>query len=226
MDYKLSKIINMPVIWSGPKSANNLIILAHGAGAPMDTDFMDFFANGLAEHSIRVLRFEFPYMALRREGSNRRPPNTQQILLTSWRQIIEECRLTHKGPIYIGGKSMGGRMATMIADEEKVQGVVCLGYPFYAPGRMDKPRIEHLLTLKTPTLILQGERDVMGSKEVVSKYNLSNRISIHWLTDGDHSLKPRKKSGYTEDGNLGEGLNETKIFVQSLSPNSELPKKA
>ncbi len=222
----MSKMINMPVIWSGPKSADNLIILAHGAGAPMDTDVMNFFADTLAEQSIRVLRFEFPYMALRREGNGRRPPNPQDILLTSWRQIIEECRLSHEGPIYIGGKSMGGRMATMIADEEDVQGAFCLGYPFYAPGKEDKPRIEHLLTLKTPTLILQGERDVMGSKEVVSKYQLSNRINIHWLNDGDHSFKPRKKSEYTEDGNLDEGLNEMKNFIQSLSPNSGHPKKA
>jgi len=117
-------------------------------------------------------------------------------------------------------------MATKIADKEDVQGVVCLGYPFYAPGKIDKPRIEHLLTLKTPTLILQGERDAMGSKEVVSKYDLSNRINIHWLNDGDHSLKPRMKSGYSEDDNFKEGLIEIKIFIQSQSINFEHPKKA
>ena len=192
----------------------------------MDTDFMNFFANTLAEHSIRVLRFEFPYMALRREGKGKRPPNTLKILLTSWRQIIEACRLSHKGSIYIGGKSMGGRLATMIADEEAVQGVICLGYPFYASGKADTPRIEHLLSMKTPALFLQGERDIMGSKEDVSKYALSNQVIIRWIRDGDHSLKPRKKSGYTELDNLNEVENEIRIFIRSQESKSKHFKKA
>lgn len=206
-------MINLPIIKNGSESAEKLLILAHGAGAPMDTVFMDYFAEMLSGASIKVLRFEFPYMALRREGHGRRPPNTQKILLASWRQIIEECRKSHDGPIFIGGKSMGGRMASMIADECDVDGLVLLGYPFYATGKQDKPRIDHLLTLKTPTLILQGDRDPMGSKETVGQYNLSKRIKIFWLPDGNHDLTPRKKSGISEGENLKDALSEIMHFM-------------
>ncbi len=211
----MSKINNLPVIWNGPKSSEKIVILAHGAGAPMDTDFMNFFAEYLAEHNVRVLRFEFPYMALRREGHGRRPPNPQKTLLASWRQIISECRNQHSGPIYIGGKSMGGRMASMIADECDVDGLVLLGYPFYAPGKRDKPRIEHLLNIKTSTLILQGERDPMGSKEVVESYGLSDAIKTIWLADGNHDLRPRVKSGSSHDDNLNCAALEIVKFVQN-----------
>lgn len=161
----LDNIATLPVLWDGPEEAQNLFIFAHGAGAPMDTDFMNFFAFELAKNNIRVLRFEFPYMALRREGHGKRPPNTQKILFKSWCNIIEECRSQFNGSIYIGGKSMGGRMASMIADQQNVSGLICLGYPFYAPGKKDKPRIDHLQNLMTKTLILQGERDAMGSRD-------------------------------------------------------------
>lgn len=209
----LDKIANLPVIWNGPENSKKIFIFAHGAGAPMDTDFMNFFANVLGQKNIRVLRFEFPYMALRREGHGKRPPNTQKVLLESWCNIINECRHFHNGKIYIGGKSMGGRMASMIADQENVAGLICLGYPFYAPGKQEKPRSEHLRKLKTRTLILQGERDSMGSKEVVMKYSLSDKISVSWLPDGDHSLKPRKKSGHTEEGNLESASKNISSFI-------------
>lgn len=203
----------MPVIWNGPEDATKLFIFAHGAGAPMDTDFMDFFAHDLGQKSIRILRFEFPYMALRRDGHGKRPPNTQKILLESWCTIIEACRQDFKGSIYIGGKSMGGRMASMVADHQNVSGLICLGYPFYAPGKQDKPRIEHLQDLKTRTLILQGERDAMGSKEIIKHYPLSEQIEICWLVDGDHGLKPRKKSGYSEQYNFQQASNKISHFI-------------
>lgn len=179
----------------------------------MDTDFMDFFAHNLGKNKIRVLRFEFPYMALRREGHGKRPPNTQKILLECWSDVIKGCRKFHNGEIYIGGKSMGGRMASMIADQEGVTGLICLGYPFYAPGKQDKPRIDHLENLRTRTLILQGERDSMRSKEIVENYSLSNQLSISWLPDGDHGLKPRKKSGFTEEGNFNLASNLILNFI-------------
>lgn len=174
---------------------------------------MDFFAHNLGKNKIRVLRFEFPYMALRREGHGKRPPNTQKILLECWSDVIKGSRKFHNGEIYIGGKSMGGRMASMIADQEGVTGLICLGYPFYAPGKQDKPRIDHLENLRTRTLILQGERDSMGSKEIVEYYSLSNQLSISWLPDGDHGLKPRKKSGFTEEGNFNLASNLILNFI-------------
>jgi len=213
----LSELSNLPTLWNGSQSAENLLILAHGAGAPMDTEFMNFFAEKLAKANIKVLRFEFPYMALRRRGHGRRPPNTQKILLSSWRDIITECRKIHSGSIFIGGKSMGGRMASMVADECGVAGLIVLGYPFYAPSKQDKPRIEHLLKLKTPSLILQGERDPMGAREIVESYNLSEEIKIIWLGDGNHDLKPRKKSGITEQENFQRALNEISSAINISS---------
>ena len=210
----MDNIATLPVLWDGPEEAKNLFIFAHGAGAPMDTDFMNFFAQNLAKNNIRVLRFEFPYMAMRREGHGKRPPNTQKILLESWCNIIKECRSLFNGNIYIGGKSMGGRMASMIADQQNVSGLICLGYPFYAPGKKDKPRIDHLQNLKTKTLILQGERDAMGSREIVETYKISNKISISWLPDGDHGLKPRKKSGFTEKDNFRSVLKSISQFIE------------
>ncbi len=213
----MSEIPDLPTMLDGPNDADAMLILAHGAGAPMDTDFMNYFAHTLTGPTLKVLRFEFPYMALRREGHGRRPPNTQKILLKSWRQIIDQARISHNGPLFIGGKSMGGRMASMIADECVVTGLVFLGYPFYAPGKMDKPRTEHLEILKTPTLVLQGERDPMGSKEVVRNYSLSKSIEIVWLEDGNHDLKPRVRSGLTHDDNLSKAATAITNFITRVS---------
>ncbi|HPF46060.1 MAG TPA: hypothetical protein P5227_11705 [Emcibacteraceae bacterium] len=212
----MSKIKNHPVIWTGPDNAEKLLILAHGAGAPMDTEFMNFFAETLARKNIKILRFEFPYMAIRRDGGGKRPPNPLKTLLTSWRQIIDESRKKHKGPIFIGGKSMGGRIASMVADDCDVNGLILLGYPFYAPGKLDKPRIDHLINLKTPALILQGERDPMGSEDIVSRYILSNKIKVVWLKDGNHDLKPRIKSGRSHHDNLVQSAIEISDFIEAL----------
>ncbi len=215
----MSETIKRPTLCNGPTDAAVTVILAHGAGAPMDTDFMNFFAEKLASSGIRVIRFEFPYMALRREGHGKRPPNGQKILLTSWRQIINDNRKGSKSRLFIGGKSMGGRMASMIADEMAVDGLICLGYPFYAPGKMDNPRIEHLREIRTPTLILQGERDPMGTREIVGRFSLSSNITINWLADGNHDLAPRKKSGLTHQGHLKQALKSISHFIRSTQKN-------
>ena len=198
----------------GPTSAKLTVALAHGAGAPMDSGFMEVIATGVAQQGYRCIRFEFPYMAERRETGKKRPPDRQPKLLETWHAVIN-----HLGPdnLVIGGKSMGGRMATLVADDTRVRGVVALGYPFYGAGRTDKPRIEHLKTLKTPTLICQGTRDSLGSHDVITGLTLSDAITYHWAEDGDHSLKPRKKSGRTEDQNLSETLDAMSRFLTGLS---------
>jgi predicted alpha/beta-hydrolase family hydrolase len=199
---------------SGPKSAPLTVVLAHGAGAPMDTPFMTFFAEGLARAGYRAVRFEFPYMAARRQTGAKKPPDRQPVLLETWRSVVAEL-----GPekLVIGGKSMGGRMASLIADDTKVQGLVCLGYPFYGAGRKDKPRTEHLMSLKTRTLICQGERDPMGDRDSVSQLKLSRAIKVRWLPDGDHDLKPRRASGRTHDENLTDALDAVCEFLAALS---------
>ncbi|WP_025899975.1 alpha/beta family hydrolase [Sneathiella glossodoripedis] len=200
---------------NGNPNASSVLILAHGAGAPMDSPFMEYFAQNLGGESLHVIRFEFPYMQIRRKEGTKRPPDRQPKLLERWREVIADFGSYRN--LIIGGKSMGGRMASLIADEMQVKGLVCLGYPFYAPGRSDKPRTEHLAQLSTPSLIVQGKRDSMGKKSDVELYELSNQISFHWCEDGDHSFKPRKASGLTEEENWKLAVAAVSEFVTSIS---------
>src|SRR5689334_2747204 len=140
----------------GPQTARRTIVLAHGAGAAMDTPFMSFFAKNLAERDFQVVRFEFPYMAKKRSTGKGGPPDRETVLWDAWLSVID--KLGADG-LVIGGKSMGGRIASLVADAAHVAGLVCLGYPFHPTGKPAKLRVAHLPTLATPTLIVQGERD-------------------------------------------------------------------
>jgi len=204
----------------GPADAPLTVALAHGAGAAMDSAFMQAFAEGLAARGLRCVRFEFPYMAERRVDGKKRPPNRAPLLLETWRAVID-----HLGPenLVIGGKSMGGRIASMIArtleDEgAPVKGLVCLGYPFHPPGKPEKAveRLAHLTDIRSPTLILQGTRDTFGGREQVPVSALSNAVRVTWLEDGDHGFKPRKKSGRSEAQNWDEALNAIDAFARAL----------
>lgn len=200
-------------LFNGPKNADKTVVLAHGAGAPMDSEFMAYFADGLAAQGLRVARFEFPYMVKRREDGKRRPPDRAPVLLETYLNVAAEL-----GPdnLVVSGKSMGGRIASMIADEAGVAGLVCLGYPFHPPGKPEKLRTEHLAGLKTPSLILQGERDPFGRRDEVESYTLSKAIKLDFLPDGDHDLKPRKASGRTREQNWADGLERMAGFARRL----------
>lgn len=192
------------MLFDGPEDAAVTILLAHGAGAPMDSASMTATANALAAAGLRVARFEFGYMAARRTGE-RRPPPRAETLSPEYLAAIET--LGTKTPLIVGGKSMGGRVASMIADEAhaagKIAGLLCLGYPFHPPGKPTQLRTRHLADLATPTLICQGTRDEFGTREEVSTYALSDSISVLWLEDGDHDLKPRKSvSGFSAADHL------------------------
>ena len=203
-------------LWNGAvQGAGWTLILAHGAGAPMDSQWMAEMAERLAVRGVNVLRFEFPYMAQRRRDGGKRPPNPQPVLLECWREVFSEVRRHVAGPIAIGGKSMGGRMASLLADELGVDALVCLGYPFYAAGKPEKPRVAHLAHVKTPTLIVQGERDALGNREAVEAYTLSPAIEVHWLVAGDHDLKPLKASGYSHAQHLEAAADR---IVSGLKP--------
>ena len=199
-----------PFLLNGPNQSPATVVLAHGAGAPMDSSFMNYMALGLAAEKLKVIRFEFPYMLERRQVGSKRPPNPAPLLISHWKSIIH--KLSTEKNLFIGGKSMGGRIASMVADEASVRGLIILGYPFHPPGQPDKTRPAHLKTLVTP--ILQGERDTLGNKTDVGKYNLSSAIRIRWLPDGDHSFKPRKKSGYTDEANRHTAITEMGAFVR------------
>ena len=189
------------------------LILAHGAGAPMDSAFMQEMAQLLAARGIAVLRFEFAYMAARRLDGKKRPPNPQAKLLEQWRAVYLQVRQQVAGPLAIGGKSMGGRMASLLADELNVDALVCLGYPFYAVGKPEKPRVAHLAELQTPTLIIQGERDALGNHQAVAGYNLSESVRLHCLAAGDHDLKPLKSSGFTHQQHLLSAADAVAAFL-------------
>ena len=197
---------------SAPASAT--LILAHGAGAPMDSGWMNDMAARLAASGVNVLRFEFPYMAQRRVDGGKRPPNPAPKLLECWREVYAVVRRHVAGRLAIGGKSMGGRMASLLADELEVDALVCLGYPFYAVGKPEKPRVEHLAALKTPTLIVQGERDTLGNREAVEAYTLAPSIEVFWLVAGDHDLKPLKASGFTHEQHLADAAKKVSEFLQ------------
>jgi predicted alpha/beta-hydrolase family hydrolase len=202
-------------LFEGPAKAPLTIVLAHGAGAPMDSPFMDTIARGLAAAGLRVARFEFPYMQARRQSGKRGAPDREPVLLQSWRDVVAE--LGGGARLIIGGKSMGGRIASMVADETDVRGLVCLGYPFHPPGKPVGTRVKHLEAIATPTLVLQGERDSFGRRDEVEKYKLSKQIRIAWLEDGDHSFKPRASSGRTQAQNLAEATAAMDRFVKALA---------
>ena len=201
-------------LWNAATTpASATLILAHGAGAPMDSAWMNDMAARLAASGINVLRFEFPYMAQRRVDGGKRPPNPAPKLLECWREVYAVVRRHVAGRLAIGGKSMGGRMASLLADELEADALVCLGYPFYAVGKPEKPRVEHLAVLKTRTLIVQGERDALGNREAVEAYTLAPSIEVFWLAAGDHDLKPLKASGFTHEQHLTAAAGKVAAFL-------------
>lgn len=199
------------LLHDGPKDAAARLVLAHGAGAPMKSAFMEEMAVALGARGIAVTRFEFPYMQARRYGGKRGGPDPQAVLLATYREVIES--LGPGAPLFIGGKSMGGRMASMIADEAGVRGLVCLGYPFHPAGKPKQLRVAHLKELRTKTLIVQGTRDELGSSEDVAGYALSPSIRVHWIEAGDHSFERLKRSGLSTADAMREAIDVVASFV-------------
>ena len=209
----------MKFLFDGDPAARATILLAHGAGAPMDTPWMAAVAGKLAERGLRVARFEFAYMAGRRSGGSKRPPPKVTLLAEEYRAAI--AALPGDGRLIIGGKSMGGRVASLIADElfaeGRIAGLLCLGYPFHPTGKPETLRTEHLHELRCPTLICQGTRDPFGTKAEVADYALSEAISLCWLEDGDHDLKPRKRvTGRTQADHLDAACEAISAWIAAL----------
>ncbi|MGV2100315.1 alpha/beta hydrolase family protein [Rhizobium sp. 21-4511-3d] len=204
---------------TGPEDAGTTILLAHGAGAPMDSKSMNAAAAALADAGFRVVRFEFGYMAARRTSDQRKPPPKAETLQPEYRDAV--AALGAKGKLVIGGKSMGGRVASMVADElhaaGKIAGLLCLGYPFHPPEKPAQLRTAHLENLQTPALIVQGTRDPFGTRPEVEGYTLSKAIRILWLEDGDHDLVPRKTlSGFSAADHLQTLGREASAWAANL----------
>ena len=185
----------------------------------MDSPFLNAFADGLAAAGIPVARFEFPYMRRRREAKRGGAPDAPAVLRATWAEVIAalDAGGVSRRALIVGGKSMGGRIASMVADEEGVLGLVCLGYPFHPPGRPAAQRVAHLASLATPALIVQGTRDALGSAEDVAGYRLARTVRVHWIADGDHNLKPRKSSGRGEGEAWAEAIAAVAAFAHEVA---------
>jgi len=198
----------------GPKNAP-VLVLAHGSGAPMDTPFMNEVTAFLVSHNLRVVRFEFAFMAGRRTTGKKPPPPKAEKLITEFLQVLKEIAAP---AVFIGGKSLGGRVASMMAqqcfDEGKIAGLVCLGYPFHPPGKPEKLRTAHFADYTCPSLICQGENDPFGKRVEIEQYDLPASFQFHWAPYGDHHLAPPKRSGLTPAGNWATAAEAIAAFMK------------
>jgi uncharacterized protein len=207
---------------SGPSTADVRLILAHGAGAGITSPFLNTMTELLAERGLALTLFEFGYMASRREGGSKRPPPRAETLTGEYLDVVSAIRKKHsRQRLIVGGKSMGGRVASLLADElysdGAIAGLVCLGYPFHPPAKPEQLRTEHLKNLRCPALIVQGERDPFGSRAEVEKILLSRKIAFAWMNDGDHDFGPRGASGFTRKGNLASAADAVAAFAAKLA---------
>lgn len=199
------------------EGATALIIFAHGAGADMNSQYLMDMTHYFNAHQCNVLRFNFPYMDKRLIDGKRRPPDRMPALIECFEEILEKANKDL--PIFIGGKSMGGRVAATLAANKdamqlaNVKGVLCLGYPFHPAKKQDKLRLTPLQETCLPVLILQGERDALGNKSEIAGYDVSSLCQINYFADGDHDLKPRVKSGYTLIDHQKRAADKIKVFI-------------
>jgi len=195
------------------------LLFAHGAGAGQQSPFMRQFVTSLAAQGVQVLCIDFPYMQQMQETGKRRPPPPIAQTLDQFAQWYALLADLFDEPLWIGGKSMGGRVATLFASEQlckgAVPGVVVAGYPFHPTKAPDKLRLDHWPKIACPMLILQGERDPFGTREEVVGYTLPPNAQLAWLKDGDHDFKPRRFSGLTQTVLIDEATQVAASFVRA-----------
>lgn len=180
------------------KRIDATLVLAHGAGAGHLSPFITRFASGLASRGIGVLTFNFLYTEQRR-----RLPDRTEKLEACYRAVIASARgdtALSRNTVFIGGKSMGGRIASQVAageHAESVSGLIFLGYPLHPPGKPDRLRAAHLSMIRAPMLFIQGSRDPFGTPDELRPVldGLSTGVTLHVVEHGDHSLAPPKKGG-------------------------------
>lgn len=186
-----------------PAQPRGALLLAHGAGAGMEHPFMSAMAHSLCQQSLLVVRFNFEYMALIAATGKRRPPSKMPVLVAEFQHQLEAAASHWPGlSWFIGGKSMGGRVASMALNNCQAEAGVCIGYPFHPPKKYSDTRLQPLQDAEKAILIIQGTRDALGNQEEVSGYKLAASTQLLWLEDGDHDLKPRKKSGFSQQQHI------------------------
>jgi uncharacterized protein len=184
----------------GQDRAGVTLILGHGAGAGQTSDFIVSFASGLAARGIDIITFNFLY---REQG--RRIPDPNDKLEACYRAVIEAVReqMKSRDALAIGGKSMGGRIASQVAATGigDLAGLVFLGYPLHPPGRPNRLRAEHLSRIKAPVLFVQGSRDAFGTPDELRPIvtSLESPAGLYVVEGGDHSFKVRKGAGVGQD---------------------------
>ena len=195
-----------------------VLIFAHGAGAPADSPFMEELSEALERESIGVVRFEFPYMQKRRLDGKKRPPDREPVLLEHFSGVVDQvcAELGGESMILVGGKSMGGRMASILASRrDGIDGVVCFGYPFHPPGKLDRWRTAHFSDLNCPMLVLQGTRDPFGKPaEMAGHERELDGINLRWLEGGNHDFQTLKSQVQTQSELIASAARETRIFVE------------
>ncbi|MBV1910190.1 MAG: alpha/beta fold hydrolase [Kangiellaceae bacterium] len=200
----------------------DVFLFAHGAGAGNDSEFIRDISRGLEQRGVEVISFDFPYMQKMKEANKRRPPDRMPKLIESFEQQIQNLLnrddFRHKN-LFIGGKSMGGRVASLICAKSELSssilGCICLGFPFHPPKSVEKYRGEHLADINKPVLVLQGNRDPFGTKSEVETFEFSKQVDLAFVPDGDHSFKPRVKSGHTLESNYQFVIDRMVSYMKS-----------
>jgi uncharacterized protein len=215
------------VLKLGPEDSEVIVIMAHGAGAGNNSEFMTYHAKSMADQGYLVLSFNFDYMQTMIETGKRRPPERQAKLESTYIAHITEAVRDYPNckKIVLVGKSMGGKIASFISTQQSLQknvlnisAVIALGYPFYPVNKKEKlpERTNHFVDICIPFLVIQGERDALGSRDFIESITLANVPKLKWLIDGDHSFTPRKSSGLTEQDNWQQSIKIMCDFIESL----------
>jgi predicted alpha/beta-hydrolase family hydrolase len=173
--------------YARPADPPATLVIAHGAGAGLDHPFMVGFARAMNDERIATLRFNFPYIE-----SGRRAPDPAPFLQEAWRAAFATASGRAKGePVWAGGKSLGGRIASMaVADGMPAAGLVFLGYPLHPPGKPERIRDEHLYRIDVPMIFVEGTRDVFATPELLAGViaKVGDRATLVSIEGGDHSF--------------------------------------
>lgn len=191
-------------LWKCGEARVGRLLLAHGAGAGQETIFLRRLRENLAENGVQTLAIEFEYMQKMRKENRRRPPPKPDRLvdeMARWYDILTHSALP---ALWLGGKSLGGRVASMLAARDGAAGLALCGYPFHPPGKPEKTRLAHWPQITCPTLVLQGTRDPFGTREEVVGYDLPANVQVAFLEEGEHDWKPRKATGLTQEALIAE----------------------
>ncbi len=193
------------LLTTGPGNGTHVVILAQGSGMPMDAPPLETIAKGLGGHGIDVVRFEFPFMAARRNDGAPRSPDDDSSLAAHFAKVVAE--ISHPGRLVLAGWSLGGRIAVLIAPAIDAVALACLSYPFHPIGQPNaREALDDLRRLELPVLIIQGTRDAFGNREQIRGYRLAARVRVHWMEDGNHALQPRAQSGFTQEQQMSGAI--------------------